>query len=238
MNIRAILFDLDGTLLPMDQERFMKGYFQLLAANMAKSGYEPKKLIDAIWAGTAAMVKNDGKRTNEKVFWEKMAESYGPGVYDDIPLFDAFYRGDFQKAKSFCGFNSDAARTVRQAREMGYQTALATNPVFPMVAQESRLGWAGLALSDFELCTSYENAGYCKPNPLYYADIARRLNLDPKECCMVGNDTTEDLAAAEIGMQTFLLTDCLIHKKQTDISACPQGDFAALLNFIGKMQKA
>ncbi len=236
MNIKAILFDLDGTLLPMDQEHFTKGYFKLLAAKMAQNGYEPQRLIDAIWAGTAAMVKNDGKRTNEEVFWDKLSQIYGPKIYDDIHLFDTFYENDFQKAKSFCGYNEDAAKAVRQAREMGYRTALATNPIFPMTAQESRLRWAGLAPSDFELCTSYENTGYCKPNPLYFADVARRMGLKPEECCMVGNDTTEDLAATKIGMQIFFLTDCLIHKGQTDISAYPQGNFSALLDFIRSLR--
>ena len=54
------LFDLDGTLLPMDQEAFTTGYFKLLTKKLAPHGYEPKSLVDAIWAGTAAMVKNDG----------------------------------------------------------------------------------------------------------------------------------------------------------------------------------
>ena len=59
MKITTVLFDLDGTLLPMDQDLFTKGYFKLLAAKLAPYGYEPKQLIDAVWAGTAAMLKND-----------------------------------------------------------------------------------------------------------------------------------------------------------------------------------
>ena len=66
--IDTVLFDLDGTLLPMDNDAFTKGYFKLLAAAMMLHGYEPQKLVDSIWAGTAAMVKNDGSRTNEEAF--------------------------------------------------------------------------------------------------------------------------------------------------------------------------
>ena len=58
MKITTVLFDLDGTLLPMDQDEFTNGYFGLLMAKIAPKGYEPKKTIDAVWAGTAAMVKN------------------------------------------------------------------------------------------------------------------------------------------------------------------------------------
>lgn len=45
----TVLFDLDGTLLPMDQDAFTKAYFQCLAAKLAPYGYEPAKLIDSVW---------------------------------------------------------------------------------------------------------------------------------------------------------------------------------------------
>ena len=45
---RAVLFDLDGTQLPMDQDAFTKEYFKRLAAKLQPYGYEPKELIDAI----------------------------------------------------------------------------------------------------------------------------------------------------------------------------------------------
>ena len=77
MRITTVLFDLDGTLLPMDQDEFTKGYFKLLAVKLAPHGYEPKQLIDAIWAGTAAMVKNDGAQFNEAVFWAKFSQIFG-----------------------------------------------------------------------------------------------------------------------------------------------------------------
>ena len=50
-------FDLDGTLLPMDQEVFTKDYFKRLAAKLLPHGYQADQLVDGIWAGTAAMVK-------------------------------------------------------------------------------------------------------------------------------------------------------------------------------------
>ena len=70
MCIKAILFDLDGTLLPMDQDEFTRAYFEELAATLTTRGYETKQLIETIWVGTAAMVKNDGSRHNEDAFWE------------------------------------------------------------------------------------------------------------------------------------------------------------------------
>ena len=101
--IKARLFDLDGTLLPMDQDEFTKGYFKLLAAKLAPYGYEPKTLIDTVWAGTAAMVKNTGVQTNEAAFWEMFSRTYGAEKTErDKPLFEEFYVGDFQRASVFC----------------------------------------------------------------------------------------------------------------------------------------
>ena len=216
----------------MDNEAFTMGYFRLLAAKLSPHGYEPKQLVDAIWAGTAAMVKNDGTRSNEDAFWKKFAGVYGEKALADKPLFDEFYENDFQTAKAFCGVNPKAAETVHTLKEMGLRAALATNPIFPAVATESRIRWAGLEPEDFELRTTYENIGYCKPNPDYYREIAARLGVRPEECLMVGNDVTEDMIAQSIGMQVFLLTDCLINKERKDISLYPRGSFLQLLDHI------
>lgn len=236
MKISTILFDLDGTLLPMDNDEFTKGYFKLLAAKLAPHGYEPQKLIDGIWAGTAAMVKNDGTKSNEQAFWEKFEKIFGEKTLEDKSLFDEFYENEFQNAKTFCGYNPKAAIAVHTIKEMGFRIALATNPIFPSTATESRIRWAGFEPNDFELYTTYENIGYCKPNPDYYREIAKRLGVDTEQCLMVGNDVTEDMEAAQkAGMSVFLLTDCLINNERKDISAYPRGSFEQLMDFANKL---
>ena len=229
---KCILFDLDGTLLPMDNDEFTKGYFKLLAKKLVPFGYEPQKLVDAIWQGTGAMVRNDGSRTNEKAFWEEFVKIYGQKALDDEPLFDAFYRNEFQQARTICGENASAVALINEIKEMGYRVALATNPIFPAVATESRIRWIGLEPSDFEIVTTYENSGFCKPNPAYYEFVARMLGVKPEECLMVGNDVTEDMVAEKVGMKVFLLTDCLINRENKDISCYPNGSFADLKRFI------
>lgn len=232
MKITTILFDLDGTLLPMDQDEFTKGYFKLLAKKLAPYGYEPEQLVAAIWAGTKAMVQNHGIRTNEEVFWDKFTEIYGEKVLADKPLFDEFYEKDFCAAKELCCFNPKAAETVKKLRDMGFRTALATNPIFPATATEMRIRWAGLEPSDFELYTTYENIGFCKPNPAYYQEIINRLGVKPEECLMVGNDVREDMVARKLGIQVFLLTDCLINKDREDINQFSRGGFHGLMEQI------
>lgn len=230
--LKTVLFDLDGTLLPMDNDVFTKTYFSLLTKAVAPLGYEPKQLIDGIWAGTAAMVHNDGSCTNETAFWRKFSAIFGEHVYDDEPVFDTFYRTEFQNAKSVCGFAPESKQLVDWLKGRGVCVALATNPIFPAVATQSRIRWAGLEPEDFALYTTYENIGYCKPNLRYYAEIVARLGCRAEECIMVGNDVDEDMVARELGMQVFLLTDCLLNHHHKDVSAYPNGGFSALRTYL------
>ena len=230
--IKAILFDLDGTLLPMDQEVFVKDYMGRIAAFLAPHGYEPQTLVKALWAGTGAMVKNDGKAKNEDVFWQVFNSVIGKDTRQDAALFNEFYSTAFQQSKDSCGFNPAAAEAIREIKNMGLRVILATNPLFPAIATHSRVRWAGLNREDFELITTYENSHFCKPNPDYYREILEKIGLDGPECLMVGNDVGEDMVAQILGTKTFLLTDCLINKTGEDIDRYPHGSFPALLQYI------
>lgn len=232
MGINMVLFDLDGTLLPMDQEVFTKAYFKGISDKVQPLGYEPTTLAATIWTGIAAMVRNDGSRANEQAFWQTFAKTYGEGSLKDTPVFEDFYAHEFQKLKEVCGLQAKAADLVRQLRKIGVRVGLATNPIFPKAATDSRIRWAGLDPDDFELITTYENSTHCKPNLDYYRDILATVRLNPEDCLMVGNDVEEDMIAGELGMQTFLLTDCLINKHGKDISKYSHGDFDTLIEHI------
>ena len=233
--ITTVLFDLDGTLLPMDQDRFVEAYFRLLAGKLAPRGYDPKELIDSIWSGTKAMILNDGAQNNEETFWADFTSRFGKEARNDLPLFDEFYRVDFLQVRQVCGFHPDAAKAVRLLQEKGIRLILATNPIFPAVATENRIRWAGLEPTDFELVTTYENSRFCKPNLNYYKDILSSRGLHGEECLMVGNDVSEDMVAAALGMEVFLLTDCLINKPNADINAYPHGSYPELLKRLNDL---
>ena len=235
MSIRYVFFDLDGTLLPMDQDVFIKAYIGGLCKHMVPHGFDPKKLAHTIWQSTGAMVNNDGTHTNEDVFWAYFASVYGENARDWEPYFNEFYYHTFPGLHTSCGFDPKAGPLIKKLKESGYTVVLATNPLFPAIATENRMRWAGLDQEDFLLYTTYENSRHCKPNPDYYRDILAKIDAKPEECLMVGNDATEDLIAETLGMQVFLVTQCLINKENKDISSYPQGDLDALLKFIHSM---
>ena len=230
MSIKAILFDLDGTLLPMEQDDFVKAYVGGLVKVSASLGYDGVKMAEAIMRGTAAMVKNTGEKTNEEVFWDFIFDIVDKNI--DKGMYDEFYRTDFQRVKDVCGNEPLAKEIIESAKNKGLRVILATNPLFPSVATESRIRWAGLSPEDFEYFTTYENSRYCKPNLDYYREILSKLDLSPEECLMVGNDVGEDMIARALGMQVFLLTPCLINRKNEDISVFNHGDAKKLIEYL------
>ena len=231
--IKAVLFDLDGTLLPMDQKVFMKDYFGRLIRRLAPHGYTPEVFLAAMNAGVAAMVKNDGSRTNEEAYWDAFSAISGKEILDRMPVFERFYEEEFDEVAASCGCHPKAAPLVRGLRARGIRVILATNPLFPQIATQKRIRWAGLEPEDFELYTTYEDIGYCKPNPDYYREVLRRTGLEAADCLMVGNDVAEDmLAGAAVGLRGFLLTDCLINTPGADINDFPHGSFDELEAYL------
>ena len=232
MKITTVLFDLDGTLLPMDQDVFIKSYFGELAKKLVPHGYDKDALLGAIWAGTKAMITNTGEKINEDAFWDRFVEAYGSESGKNLTLFDDFYANDFCHVKNSCGYTPKSRELINLLKSKGLRLVLATNPLCPSTATEQRMGWVGLSPSDFELFTTYENSHYCKPNPEYYREIFNKLGVKAEECLMVGNDALEDMIAETLGCKVFLLTDCLINKENKDISIYPNGSFKELVEFI------
>ena len=230
MKITTVLFDLDGTLLPMDFPTFLKAYFGGLARYLAPHGYDPKALNDSIWAGMHVMFANDGSRINEEAFWDGFEKSYGSR--GDEGLFEAFYREKFDDVAASCGFTPHAKEVVDYLHEKGVRVALATNPAFPDIATEKRIRWAGLEPSDFELYTTFTNSHFCKPSLGYYREVAETLGVSPAECLMVGNDVDDDMPAEELGMQVFLLDECLINNHGKDITRYRRGGYADLMAYL------
>lgn len=202
---KAILFDLDGTLLPLEFSEFMPRYLgglQTAFAAMYPDGSFPKQVL----ASTDAMVNNDGSRTNDVAFWADFAARIGASRQELEPLFAAFYRDSFGPLGEGVGQWFHAASAVAAARRQGAIVVLATNPVFPLAAIEHRLRWAGLEPDAFDLITDYTNMRFAKPSPGYYRQIAADIDVSSSSCLMVGNDVRLDLKPARAaGMKTFMV---------------------------------
>ncbi|MBD5153484.1 MAG: HAD family hydrolase [Oscillibacter sp.] len=233
--LNTILFDLDGTLAPFMQDEFVHAYFKLLVQRLTPMGYDGKKLIDALWKGVAAMIQNGGEQTNRQVFWEVFTGELGIQALALESILDDFYTREFDGARVVLRENADRSSLIRSLREKGYGLVLATNPIFPASAIETRLGWVGLAGSDFDYVTTYENSRRSKPNPGYYRDILAQIGKEGENCLMIGNNPVDDMAAREAGLEVYLVTDCIENPDGLPVDGFPHGSFREMEAVLAKL---
>lgn len=225
MKIDTVLFDLDGTLLPMKQQEFMQVYFSLLGKKCAAFGYAPEEIQAAVWNGTKAMVQNDGTQSNEQRFWQSFAQQMGEEVLKLKPELEQFYSREFHGAKVATRENPVAVKLLRELKAKGFTLVLATNPLFPLRAIHARLSWIGVPLEVFDLVTTYEDSHFCKPNTEYYTEILQKIHKYPDKCLMVGNDVKEDGCVRKLGMEFYLVNDEVLNADGEDMAGMQSGSF-------------
>ena len=229
--INTVLMDLDGTLLPFEQDAFIKAYMKLLCADLAPKGYAPEQIVQAVWAGCDAMINNDGTVLNSVRFWDAFAAVLGDRVRTEEDNLDGFYLGAFDKARLVLDGESCAKELVDTLKEKGYTVVLATNPLFPEQAQRTRMAWAGLTLSDFALVTHYSNSHFCKPDLRYYEEILQTIGKTPTECLMIGNNVAEDMIAEQLGMDVCLITGHVENPQDKPIDRFVQKSLGTFLEY-------
>ena len=233
--IDTILFDLDGTLARFDEDEFLKEYFSRLSKVFVGLGLNADTSVKAVWAGTKAMVLNDGSVFNTQRFWETFSDFMdlqGEQLKAVEDACESFYSNEFNAVKSVIKPGDAPKRIVHAMASRGYCIVLATNPLFPPCAVDSRLGWIGLDRGDFKLITHYENSTFCKPNPAYYHEVLSKIGKTPEQCIMVGNNPAEDMCVSTLGMEVFLVTDFMENEEGVDITAIRQGTFDDLEKFL------
>lgn len=231
-NYDYYFFDLDGTLLSMNTDKFVEEYFKAMAKHLAKYGFDAVKVIYAIQYGTKAMLKNDGSCTNEQTLWKAFCEICVCDLEKLKQIMDKFYQEEFDKLKALTQVNKDAIELISKLKSNGQKLVLATNPLFPKIATEKRITWAGLNKEDFEIITTFENEGYSKPNLKYFEGLLKRLNTLGKFCIMIGNDVDEDMCAKKLDFDVYLVTDNLNNKSNKDINNYCHGSFKELESLL------
>ena len=232
--IRAILFDLDGTLVHYEYDDFLKAYLDGVAKKVAHL-INPQRFVKKLLKATEAMIESlDDARTNKQVFWDHFAQGLEVPLEELTPLLDDFYLRDYPKIQEIIGVAPHpAARSLmEQLIGKGYEVVIATNPVFPAVAIHERMRWGGIENLSYALVTTYENSRFCKPNIQYYAEILEELGRSPHECMMIGNNTCEDLVARDLGIKTFLVEDYLLDDGPFSREPDYRGSFEDMVDFF------
>lgn len=223
---RAVCFDLDGTLLPMELDEFLGAYFQAIGSFVAAHGLDAQAFSAGLSAGIKAMAAHDGSRTNAEAFWDTFFGHVEGGRDVWLPLLNEFYERDFGAIGANVAPDAHAVRAVGALADKGYPLALTTMPLFPRRAVEWRLTWAGIDPALFARITTFENSTSVKPKPAYYAENLAALGAAGEDVLMVGNNTVEDLAFCSLGADAFLVTDHLLDPAGFDVETVRHGSMA------------
>lgn len=231
----TIFFDLDGTLLPIDMDAFLTAYFETLGRFVAERGFDAEKILHAVNAGVKSMAGVD-ERLNEVCFWETFERLSGETRETFDPLLMEFYEGPFDQIGETVTPDPCAAKLVATLKDKGYQLFLTTMPLFPRVAVEARLRWAGIDdASVFDRITTYDNSHAAKPHHAYFEENIELAKGSADRILMVGNNTREDLACCDLGADGFLVTDWLIDPIDYDYRQMKHGSLADLLAFVERL---
>ncbi len=206
MPVRALLFDLDDTLLGNSLDTFLPAYITSLAAHLADL-VPPQTLANELAAGAQAMFTNGGPgRTLEQAFADHFYPAVNLRPEAVKPRIESFYADKFGALRSKTTVIPEARTMMQWAFDAGLEVAIATNAFFPRSAVLQRLEWAGVGIGEFpySLVTTYEFMHFAKPHPEYFAEMLAWLDRRPDEVLMIGNDWPQDIAPAHaMGLNAF-----------------------------------
>ena len=165
--LKAILLDLDNTLILFDEARFYQGYFRKIET-LFQDIMPPYKFVQQLIMATRAMVQNNGEMTNAEYFIRAFNEQSANRRAKLWSRFLHFYDTEYDKIKINVTLPDNLHETFDKIVQTGLKLVLASNPIFPLNAQMKRLAWAGLDHFHFDLVTHIENMSFCKPRIEYY----------------------------------------------------------------------
>jgi putative hydrolase of the HAD superfamily len=191
MPIKAVVFDLWGTLVPIDPTVW-RGVYEETARLLGASREE----LERAWGRTS----DERMSIDMRVYLERVCDELGLR-----PSPEKIERAlELRRAAHEAGFvaRPDAEETLRRLRTRGYLTGLITNCTSEVPELWRRSPLSGLVDAEVFSCRE----GLLKPDPRIYLLATSRLGIDPGECLFVGDGASNELAGAKaVGMEAVLL---------------------------------
>ena len=149
--IEALLLDLDGTLLDNDIQPFLQVYLEA-SAGPWRPGWRripgaAAPSLDQRDAGESGPDAHAARRPSPATSTRRSGTTEGAL----LARFEDFYRDEFPKLQAQTTQRPAAARLVQAALDSDLRLAVATNPLFPRIAIDHRLSWAGVPSDRFAL---------------------------------------------------------------------------------------
>lgn len=198
--LKALLFDLDETLLQLRLKRFLYNYFFDQIQLISQICQKPSPFVAARFIGIMKALNSDrnDSLSNEEFYYREIERCFCLPMRDPL-IADCFhfYQEKLAPHRLRRGVRPQAmpygAELIRFAQQQGLKLILATNPITPLRITLLRLSWTGLAPEIFSYISSLENSHRCKPHHSYYQKILDSCELYADECIMIGNDPAIDI---------------------------------------------
>lgn len=234
--INTILFDLDGTLLSMDTDLFIKNYFGYIADHL-KDYFTQEEVVRLFWKCTEKVIaSNDGSKTNEQVFFESFFSEVDVDQAELVPVLNEFYATKFSLLQHIAESKREMIEAISILKDKGYELVIATNPIFPEVAIKQRVAWAKLNVEDFKHITTFEQSHFTKPNINYYHEVLHTIDKQAENCLMVGNHIDEDMISNTIGIDTYLITNHVMGDETNKANVKYEGNYTDFLKFVNELK--
>ena len=206
--IKAVLFDLDNTLIDINLAafmlRYMAGQARILSRVLRVAPPFASSAITAAYLAICSPRRTD-QLLNEDLF-HRVVERRLRLPFDPEPLaeatqyYDCTYIEKFRGGLVQAGPRPGSHEAIEAARGLGLTVALATNPVVALAVDRVRMVWGELDPDEFADVSHIGNSRRTKPCAPYFEEFATRLGYAPSECLMVGNDAGRDFPRPNIGM--------------------------------------
>lgn len=220
--IKAVLLDLDNTLLRNPQQAFTAEYLRLLDEFFYSRHFQQQVSRVILNAVRTLIAQKPIKLSNTDFMLTRLAGALDTPITELRTLFDEFYRFVYPTLRRCTEQIPSVAALYEYLVREDYMVAIATNPLYPAEAIRQRLEWAGLPgdLTAYEFVSHSDNMHFIKPQPEYYAEVVARVGIEPDEAVMVGDDVVNDMIpAGQLGIRTFQVFDGRSNKWSTRADA-------------------
>ncbi len=231
-SILALGLDLDGTLLRLSDQfipQYLADVDRWVAPRLAVGHLSNEVMATTMWL----VSRNHEDTLLADAFYTHFTERTGLDPFMVKTVFEQYYSEEFPKLKYLGRPIPGMMGFLAELRALGLKMALLTSPLFPRVAIEERLRWAGIEGVPFDWISCFEIVHASKPHPAYYEEAARQFDISPQHWLMVGNDPVEDIRPARaIGMQTWCVREELPDDLRDQVLKGPVYDVLSYLKSL------
>lgn len=223
--VRAILFDLDNTLI--DFLTFKKETAKAAAKTMVKQGLSATEIETY---GKIFSVYDEYGIEYQKTFY-KVIKPFNLEINKAEKIQQAAILAYLQRKFDVLKPYPMVKPTLKKLKEKGIQIGVVSDAPRNKVWQ--RLVLTGLE-SEFDLVITHDDTMEFKPHPSPFYVALKKLNLLPRACLFVGDNPKRDIKGAkEVGMRTCLAKYGLWHKDDSIKADHEIEKFEDLIKVIG-----